>query len=193
MDIVDVHRRTVEAWQGSVGAVAADQWASPTPCTDWSVRELVNHVVGEELWMVPLLQGSTIEEIGDRFDGDVLGEDPAGAARSASAAALAVAHDRLPAGGKVNLSYGKEDAAEYAWQLAADHLIHRWDLAVSTGQDPTMDADLVTAVAGWFSEREQMYREGGAIGPRVETTDDDAQTTLLAAFGRSAGWTSRST
>jgi uncharacterized protein (TIGR03086 family) len=124
MDIVDVHRRTVEAWQAKVDRVRSEQWANATPCTEWSVRDLTNHVVAEELWMVPLLQGSTISEVGDRFDGDVLGEDPASAARSASAAALAVAQERLPAGVTVHLSYGEEDAAEYAWQLAADHLIH---------------------------------------------------------------------
>jgi uncharacterized protein (TIGR03086 family) len=152
------------------------------------VRDLTNHVVGEELWMVPLLRGSTIEEVGDRFDGDVLGVDPLASARSASAEALAAADELLPAGGKVHLSYGEEDAAEYAWQLVADHLIHGWDLAAGTGQDPTMDPDLVTAVAGWFAQREQLYRDAGAIGPRAPLTGDP-QADLLAAFGRRADWT----
>ena len=187
MDIEDVHRRTVEAWQALVDIVRDEQWADPTPCAEWSVRDLTNHVVGEELWMVPLLEGSTIADVGDRFDGDVLGADPVSAARSASAAALATADERLPAGGKVSLSYGEEDAAEYAWQLATDHLIHGWDLAKGTGQDPAMDPDLVTAVAGWFADREQMYRDGGAIGPRQPLTGDP-QIDLLAAFGRSADW-----
>jgi uncharacterized protein (TIGR03086 family) len=184
MDILEVHRRTVESWQAKVDRVRAEQWANATPCTVWSVRDLTNHVVAEELWMVPLLRGSTIAEVGDQFDGDVLAEDPTGAARSASAAALAVALERLPAGGTGNLSYGREDAAEYAWQLAADHLIHGWDLAKGTGQDTAMDPDLVTAVAGWFAAR-----ESGAIGPR-EPLAGDAQTLLLASFGRRADWTS---
>jgi len=192
MDIVEVHRRAVEAWQQRVDGVRSGQWADATPCSEWSVRDLVNHVVAEELWAAPLLEGSTIEEVGDRFDGDVLGDDPAAAARAASAAELRVAEERLPAGGKVHLSYGEEDAAEYAWQLAADHLVHAWDLAAGTSQDQTLDPEVVAAVAGWFADREQMYREGQAVGPRVPTTDDDAQTTLLAAFGRSAGWTSSS-
>ena len=56
--------------------VGEDQWGAPTPCADWDVRELVNHVAGEDLWTAPLLEGSTIEEVGDRFDGDLLGDDP---------------------------------------------------------------------------------------------------------------------
>jgi uncharacterized protein (TIGR03086 family) len=189
MDIVDVHRRAVEAWQTKVDAVGADMWADATPCTEWSVRDLTNHVVAEELWMVPLLEGSTIAEVGDRLDGDVLGDHPLRAARSASAAALAVAQEQLPAGGKVHLSYGEEDAAEYAWQLAADHLIHGWDLAKGTGQDANMDPVLVTAIADWFTAREMLYRRGGAIGPRAPMTGEP-QTDLLAAFGRRADWTS---
>ncbi|HET7736498.1 MAG TPA: TIGR03086 family metal-binding protein [Nocardioidaceae bacterium] len=187
MDIVEAHRRTVEAWQAKVEAITAEQWSNPTPCTEWSVRDLVNHVVGEELWMVPLLQGSTIEEVGDRLDGDVLGADPVTTARHASSEALAVSEEILPANGTVQLSYGEEKASEYAWQLTADHLIHGWDLAKGAGLDATMAPDLVEAVAAWFSTMEETYRSAGAIGPRAPLTGDP-QADLLAAFGRSADW-----
>jgi uncharacterized protein (TIGR03086 family) len=188
MDIVEAHRTAVEAWQRKVDAIGSDQWDNPTPCTEWSVRDLTNHVVGEELWMVPLLRGSTIAEVGDRFDGDVLGQDPVSTSRAAADEAVAVADELLPAGGKVHLSYGEEDAAEYAWQLTADHLIHGWDLAAGTGQDPAMDPDLVSTIGGWFAAREHLYRDAGAIGPRAALTGDP-QADLLAAFGRSADWT----
>ena len=85
--------------------------------------------------------------------------------------------------------HGDEDPAEYVWQLSADHLIHSWDLAAATGQDRTLDAELVAAVAGWFAEREELYRGAGMVAPRLDTTSDDAQTQLLAAGGRDAGWT----
>jgi hypothetical protein len=50
-----------------------------------------------------------------------------------------------------------------------------------------MDDDLVAYVAEWFAEREELYRSAGAIGPRVEVSGD-AQTQLLARFGRSSRW-----
>ena len=56
--------------------IADDQWANPTPDTEWTVRDLVEHLVGEQLWVPLLLGGATIEEVGDRFDGDNLGDDP---------------------------------------------------------------------------------------------------------------------
>ena len=76
MDLNTLHRRTVESWERYLDGVAADQWDLPTPCTEWDVRALVNHVVGEDRWTRPLLQGMTIAEVGDRFDGDLLGDDP---------------------------------------------------------------------------------------------------------------------
>ena len=110
------------------------------------------------------MQGSTIEEVGDRFDGDLLGDDPVARARAAAAEATAAVAERLPRGGTVHLSYGEEQLDEYVYQLAADHLVHGWDLAVATGADAAFDPELVDAIAGWYAEREELYRSAGAVG-----------------------------
>ena len=188
MDAVSLHQRAVEHWAVRVAAVRDDQWDDPTPCAEWSVRDLVNHVVAEELWTVPLLRGSTIQEVGSKFDGDVLGEDPSGRARSAADEAVAAADAVVPGGGRVQLSYGEEDMGEYIRQLSADHLIHGWDLAAATGGDTSMDPELVAEVGAWFDQREAMYRRAGAVGPRY-TGADDPQSDLLARFGRFWQWT----
>ena len=78
MDVNTLYHRTVEFFADRVNAVKDDQWDDPTPCAGWTVRDLVNHVTCENLWTVPLMEGATIEEVGDRFEGDVLGEDPIG-------------------------------------------------------------------------------------------------------------------
>ena len=187
MRLEELHRRAVENWQAKVEAVAGDQWGSATPCAEWDVRTLVNHVVGEELWTAPLVTGATIEEVGDRFDGDLLGDEPVGVGRGAAAAAAAAVDERLPKGGLVHLSFGDVPIEEYVYQLTADHLVHGWDLAAATGQDRDLDPDVLAVVAAWFADRESMYREGGAIGPHVDaggTPQDD----LLAAFGRNPAW-----
>lgn len=183
----ELHHRAVATWVGTLASIPADGWNRPTPCEGWSVRDLVNHVTGEELWTVPLLDGATIAEVGDRFDGDVLGEHPDtvshDAAHAASDAVLARLTDEL----RVHLSYGDESADEYVHQLAADHLIHAWDLAAATGLDRELDPVLVAEVASWFTDREAMYRSGGVIGERKRSTGDP-QGDLLAAFGRDADW-----
>jgi uncharacterized protein (TIGR03086 family) len=187
MDLSTLYDRTVAGWSDQVRRVGADQWDHPTPCSDWTVRELVNHVAGESLWAVPLVQGSTIEEVGDRFDGDLLGEDPATTALDAADAGLAAVSERLPTGGTVHLSYGEEQLDEYVRQLAADHLIHGWDLASALGSPLQPDPEVVSDVAAWFADREDMYRGAGAVGPRTGTYDDPWQD-LLAGSGRDPGW-----
>ena len=188
MELGTLHSGTVSAWNGVVEQVGADQWQRPTPCTEWSVRELVNHVVGEDLWTAPLVQGSTIEEVGDRFDGDLLGADPTARARAAADEAVAAVADRLPHGGTVQLSYGEEQLDEYVYQLATDHLIHAWDLAVATGTDVTFDPELVDAVAGWYAEREEIYRSAGVVGARGPQSGDDPLSRLIVACGRDPAW-----
>jgi uncharacterized protein (TIGR03086 family) len=187
MDLNTLYERSVTGWTAQLAQVDASHWGRQTTCSDWTVRELVNHVAGEDLWTVPLVQGSTIEDVGDRYDGDVLGDDPVATARDAASSAVAAVAARLPAGGTVQLSYGEEQLDEYLRQLVADHLVHGWDLAVSVGGSRRLDPDVVADVATWFADREEMYRSVGAIGPRTGR-HDDPQDDLIAGFGRDPAW-----
>ncbi|HEY3558870.1 MAG TPA: TIGR03086 family metal-binding protein [Kribbella sp.] len=184
MDVVELHNRTVANFAELVSQVAPDQWPEPTPCSDWDVRALVNHVVGEERWTVPLMEGKTIAEVGDALDGDLLADDPVRAASDAARDAAAAAALTVD---KVHLSYGDEEPQEYLRQLAADHLIHGWDLAVAIGVPPRMEPELVNEVAPWFARREELYRSAGMVGDHLDGFSDPADA-LLAAFGRNPGW-----
>ena len=62
MDVNSIYHRSVEYFADGVNEVKDDQWGDPTPCSDWTVRDLANHVTSENLWTVPLLEGATIEE-----------------------------------------------------------------------------------------------------------------------------------
>jgi uncharacterized protein (TIGR03086 family) len=187
MDVKTIYLRSVDYFADRLGTVGEDQWAEPTPCVDWDVRGLVNHITYEDLWTVPLMRGATIEEVGDQFEGDVVGTDPVNAALTAAREAVEAVTDELPKGGTVHLSFGETPKDEYAMQLAADHLIHGWDLAVAIGGDTSMDSDLVAAFTAWFDDNEAGYRGAGAIAARRQL-NGDAHHDLLARFGRDASW-----
>ncbi|MFV2104097.1 TIGR03086 family metal-binding protein [Micromonospora sp. LOL_024] len=189
MDLLERYRRSLAEFVDRVEEVRPVQWSAPTPCPGWDVRRLVGHVVSEERWSVPLLAGRTIEQIGERYDGDQLGADPVEASRNAAAQAeLAAAHPGALAR-TVHLTAGETPAEEYLHQLLVEHLVHGWDLAVAIGVDPTLDADGVAAAARWFSRRVADYRRGGLVGPETEVPDGaDEQDRLIAAFGRDPDW-----
>jgi uncharacterized protein (TIGR03086 family) len=185
MALVDLYRESVQRFMDRVAEVRPDQWDAATPCAEWNVRELVNHVVGEQLWSVPLFAGATIAEVGDRFDGDLLGSDPIKSAAEAGEAARAVVTEPGAMERIVHLSFGDTPAEEYVSQLFADHLIHGWDLAVGIGADRTIDPAAVSALQEWFAQREDLYRGAGIIADRVDLpADASAQDRLIAAFGR---------
>ncbi|MDX6357540.1 MAG: hypothetical protein QOH37_594 [Nocardioidaceae bacterium] len=187
MDLGTLYQRTVDAWTDRVEAVTPARWGDPTPCAGWTVRDLVNHVVGEDRWTGPLMRGRTIAEVGSTLDGDLLGEDPLASARSAAAEATAAVAELLPTGGTVHLSYGEEQMAEYVHQLATDHLVHAWDLAAATGGDTRLDEELVAEVSAWYADRAHLYRGAGMVGPRG-VSRGGARADLLADFGRDEAW-----
>lgn len=87
-DIAELHAQALEATGRIVRGVAADRWHAATPCAGWDARALVNHLVAGNLWTAELAAGGTIEGVGGRLDGDLLGEDPAAAYGGSAAAAM---------------------------------------------------------------------------------------------------------
>jgi uncharacterized protein (TIGR03086 family) len=185
MDIPAMFRRGVAEFDARVRQIGDHQWQAATPDEDWAVRDLVNHLVGEDLWAPLLLAGSTIAEVGNRFEGDVLGAEPKAAWTLASAEAVRAVEDDGAMDRIVHLSFGDFPGSEYTLQLFADHLIHAWDLARAIGADERLDAGLVASCANWFEAVEDAYRGAGAIAARPPVPGHaDAQTLLLARFGR---------
>jgi uncharacterized protein (TIGR03086 family) len=183
MDAVEIYRRASSEFGARVHAVDG-RWGLPTPCTEWDTRTLVNHLVNEERWAPPLLAGARIEDVGDRFDGDLLGADPVATWDEASAIALA-AVEAVDQDSAIHLSFGDHPAREYLTQLAADHLVHAWDLARALGTDEKLDPEAVEALVGWFGPTEQAYRSMGIIAPRPElSASAGPQDQLLVMFGR---------
>ncbi|MFI2261475.1 maleylpyruvate isomerase N-terminal domain-containing protein [Streptomyces tubercidicus] len=79
-EILRTHGEALALFGTRVHAVREDQWDGPTPCTEWSVRALVNHLTAEQLWVPRLVRDrASITDIGSEYDGDVLGDAPAGA------------------------------------------------------------------------------------------------------------------
>ena len=189
LDLPELHDRALQATGRLVAAIKDDQWGRPTPCDDWDVRYLTNHVVSGNWWVEELASGKTIEEVGDRLDGDVLGADPSRAyddsARAAAAAFRAPGAMERP----MAVSYGPVSGEVYAGHRLIDVLIHGWDLAKATGQSTALDPELVAACWQVVEPQKDLLAGSGAFGSTVTVPDGaDLQTRLLAVLGRDANW-----
>ena len=170
-----------------LAGVRADQWHDPTPDTEWDVRMLVNHVTVEQLWVPPLARGSTVADIGDRFDGDQLGDDPVAVWDAAVKESLRAFGAPGALDGVVSLSSGERPTAEYCWEMTTDALIHSWDLARGIGADEALDAELADLVYERTLPVAEQLQETGLFAPPVPVPGDaPLQTKLLAIFGRRA-------
>jgi uncharacterized protein (TIGR03086 family) len=183
----DLYRRGSAQFGDKVRSIRADQWTNPTPCTEWDVRALVNHLVGENLWVPPLLAGKTIAEVGSVFDGDVLGDDPVAAWEDSAAAAVAAVGAAGAMDQITHLSFGDTPGDEYTHQLFLDLAIHGWDLARGIRADDTIDPEFVEMLYADLAPQEESLRATGVFGGKVVPPEGaDVQTRLLAIVGRTA-------
>ncbi|MBT2397135.1 TIGR03086 family protein [Streptomyces sp. ISL-100] len=178
------HSEALALFGGHVHAVRENQWQAQTPCTDWSVRDLVNHLTLEQLWVPPLVtEQRTIDEVD--IEGDVLGDDPMAAwdraaddAREALAAPGALERT-------VELSYGKTACAAYCAQMVSDLVVHAWDLARAIGADERLPEDLVNFTVREVGPYSADLEKSGLFAAPVEPPPGaDVQTKLLALLGR---------
>ncbi|QVQ53913.1 TIGR03086 family protein [Spiractinospora alimapuensis] len=191
-DLLDMHGTAMAEFDRRMHEIGPTQWADRTPCTEWDVHDLVDHLVTEQLWVPYLLDGGRIEDAGDRFDGNPLGDEPV---RTWEVAAREARRAWLRPGATeetVHLSFGDAEGSLYLWQMTFDLAVHAWDLAKGIGADPTLNSELVAFLLDSEDLRGDIA-PGQSDGlnpmfaPQPRVADDaDGQTLLLAKTGRSA-------
>jgi uncharacterized protein (TIGR03086 family) len=186
-DTRELHERSLQRFTDLVHAIRPSQWHDPTPCGEWDVRALVNHLVVEQLWVPELLAGRTVAEVGDRLDGDQLGDDPVATWDRSSADAVAAFAAPGALEREVHLSYGDVPAADYCGEMTMDATVHAWDLARGIGADDRLDPELVQRSLDLVEPRAAELEASGLFAEPVPVpADADPQTRLLAQLGRSA-------
>jgi uncharacterized protein (TIGR03086 family) len=152
--ILDRYNLASSEFRRRLETVRADQWAGPTPCTEWNVRQLVNHMTRGNLNFVGLLNGATGTEFLRLRGAEALGADPLAAyTRSVQECAEAFAR---PGALRQVVDYplGRVPGEQALAIRTTDTTIHTWDLAQAIGAEDTLDPGLVA----WIDDRmEDIY------------------------------------
>lgn len=174
----------------AVRRVPDGHWSDPTPCTEWDLRELLHHIAWSNLWVAPLVRGDSLEEVGPRLEGDVLGDDPVGVTLASVDEASAAYLEPGAMDRPVQLSRGIAPAREYCGERMNDLTVHAWDVAAAIGVDVRLDEECMERAMAIYRPFEAEGRPKGMFGPPVEVSPEaDLQTRYLAFWGRSADWT----
>jgi uncharacterized protein (TIGR03086 family) len=185
VELLDAHQRAMALFDRAVHQIHDDQWDGPTPCTEWSARAVVNHLVCEQFWVPHLMRGETIAQVGDRYQGDVLGAEPVATWEQAASHARAALKAPGVLERTVHLSYGDDSAVNYLWQLTGDLAVHAWDLATAIGTDPEIDDELATDLYAWSEPFMDQWRGLGLFAAPVAVPPDAGPTDrLVALYGR---------
>lgn len=164
--------------------VQADQLAAPTPCTEWDVRSLLDHIVGTLQLGASLLSGAApivAMAPGGLPDGDLVGDDAVKAYRLGVEMLLASATDEALDGTHAT-PFGEMPGTMLAGFTTLDVLVHGWDLAKATGQDATLDEQLADQVLGFAHQTLTDDTRGTRIAPAITVAADASATDRLVAF-----------
>lgn len=180
-ETADRYRRLSADLTRTLEAVPADRWDSPTPCPDWTARQLAEHLVqtqGTFLGFVELPPPG----------GPAVEEDLPGAWAAARDAVQAALDDPATADREFDGHSGRTTFAEAVDRfLCFDLVVHRWDLARAAGLDERLDPADLERVHAQAVGMGEVLRSPGAFGPEVPApADADLQTRVLAFLGRRA-------
>jgi len=180
-EVSERYRTVADGFTARVDGVAPGRWDDPTPCPEWTVRDLVAHVVGVHRRVVANVDGREVADVDARAD-------LAGQWRQASGAVLDALGDEGRASTVVGGMFGEQTFESLVGRLlCADTLVHTWDLARATGQGEELDAGAMAAAAEFLAPIDEAIRRPGGFAPRIDPpAGADAQTRFLNFCGRAA-------
>lgn len=162
-----------------ISNVSAAQWSAPTPCVDWSVRRLVDHLIGMNRVFTALPADAPVPRAST---GGQVNEDPVIAYREGAAALLRAFGQPGVLDRQYQGPLGTASGAEWLQIRLYDLLAHGWDLAHATGQP----VDLVEpSVAFTRVQLADQSRDGRFGPPQNVDAGASAIERLVAFLGRS--------
>ena len=178
-EISERYRKIAGQFTQRVNAVPAGTWDKPAPCDGWVARDIVRHLAE---WVPGFFSSSDL-----RFpQAPSVDEDPAAAWQAINDTLQSALDDPDMAAHEFEMRMGRVRVDQAISQFCiGDVLVHTWDLARATGLDESLDPEEVHRMFKGMEPMDEMLRQSGQFGPRVDVpADADEQTRLIAFTGR---------
>ena len=188
MVALDLLSRAGDGFAQRLARVQPDQWTALTPCTEWDVRALVNHVVGANRRYTLLLHGATAGEVDATRTVDHLGHDPVASFVTTAAELNAAFRQPGALSRTAHHPAGERTGAQLLQMRVLDVAVHTWDLARAIAADESLDPDVI-AFALTLQDTFKAGRARGSFAPPPGKTPAhlSAQARLLHLLGRRPG------
>jgi len=182
-----------QALSAVVGKIEENQWGIKIPAwfqtgrgqVDVTLRTIVNYHAYDDAWVPEVLAGKTIQEVGTKYDGDLLGDRPAASFEKINSASCDAVRKLADPERTVHLSYGDYPAREYLTHTMCFRGFRVYDIAKLIGADTAMPEALVQGLWDILSPHAEEWRKIGVFGPEIELpANASAQHRLLALAGR---------
>jgi uncharacterized protein (TIGR03086 family) len=132
--------------------VGSGDWRRPTPCSEWDVRALVNHVVGASVRYQLLLNGAPTEQVEAMREVDHLGDDALASFIATAGGVVACFREDGALERVVHHAAGDRTGRELLSMRILDAAIHAWDLACAIGADESIDEDVVAFLLAYTAD-----------------------------------------
>jgi uncharacterized protein (TIGR03086 family) len=175
MDLIDALDETFDHAQRVIAGVRAEQYGNKTPCTEWTVRDLLEHMIG----VVAGLGAAAAGMQPGQFE---LAADPAGQFRTAAASTLTAWRSPGVLDRVVDAGPGPMPGRALAGINLLDTATHTWDLAVATGQPPALPDDIARAALQASRATITPEIRPRRFAPEVAVAADASPTDRLVAF-----------
>jgi uncharacterized protein (TIGR03086 family) len=188
MDSIVMINRVLGETNRIVEGIEPSQLDNPTPCGDWTVRDVLNHITGgADMFAIAAAEGKVPDEkLGQLMAGDNLGDDYKGAFKAASARAATAFEPEGIVDKMITLPFGEMPAGAAINIAIFDVATHTWDLAKGTGQSTALDPEVLGAALELAQQMlSDEWRAAGMFGEQVSVPDDaPIQDRLAALTGR---------
>jgi uncharacterized protein (TIGR03086 family) len=189
-EITARYQRRADRFDALVAAVSPERWDGPSPCAEWTTRDVVGHIVD--------MHAAMLHPVGRSLSpAPSLQDDPLGAYRAARADVEALLADPEVAGSECQTPMGPQPVAGHIdGVVSQDLVLHGWDLARGAGLDDTFDPEELDRLWPGVNDIPDEMRIPGAFGPgvvvfgpEVEVAHDaPIQSRVLGKLGRDPNW-----